>query len=87
MRWPNFSSISGSERPKTSNTFRWISGRWIRMLPPPTSNPFRTRSYAFAFAVFGSRSSVAGAENGWWFETHFPSSSLQSNSGGSEYQT
>ena len=26
--------------PSTSKTRRWTSGRWIRMLPPPSSNPF-----------------------------------------------
>ena len=56
------------------------------MLPPPSSNPFSVRSYARAFAVSGARSSVSGEVKGWWFETHLPSSSDQSNSGGSEYQ-
>ena len=54
------------------------------MLPPPSSKPLRVRSYARAFAVAGSRSSVSGAVNGWWFDTHLPSSSLHSNRGGSK---
>src|SRR5919106_2787098 len=43
-RCPNFSSISSSESSSTSKTRCWSSGWWIRMLPPPTSKPFRTRS-------------------------------------------
>ena len=56
------------------------------MLPPPTSKPFSTRSYARAFAVSGARSSRAGDVNGWCTETQRSSSSLYSNSGGSTIQ-
>ena len=65
IRCPNFSSISSAESPNLSNTLRCRSGRWIRTLPLPSSKPFRTMSYARAFAVSGARSSVSGAVNGW----------------------
>src|SRR5260221_9612516 len=68
-RKPNFDSASSSLMPSSRKTRACSALRWIRMLPPPTSIPSRTRSYACARTVSGlvsrrSTSSGQGAVNG-----------------------
>ena len=82
--------------PSRLKTFCCTSIRWIRMLPPPISEPFTTMSYALLLidsttacsrlSSFG-RSSSSGAVNGWCVETNRLSSSLHSNSGKLTTQT
>ena len=57
-RCPNCSSTSSGGSWRASKTLRWVAASWMRMLPPPTSKPFSTRSYARALAV--SRGQIVG---------------------------
>ena len=43
-RKPNCEVASSRDRPMTSNTRCCMSGRWIRMEPPPISVPLQTMS-------------------------------------------
>src|SRR4029079_13627968 len=55
---PNRIFASSSEMPSRPNTRDSSAGSCIRMLPPPISDPFRTRSYALARTAPGSLSSL-----------------------------
>ena len=45
-RKPNCSCATSSLMPMTSKTRFWMSSRWMRMDPPPSSEPLHTMSYA-----------------------------------------
>src|SRR5450830_1147252 len=43
-RKPNFSCASSASIFRARNTLLWTSSRWIRIEPPPSSQPFKTMS-------------------------------------------
>ena len=64
--------VADAQQPEDPSPASAVS--WIRMLPPPISQPFSTRSYACARTRPGSVSSSgsprrAGAVNGWCIES------------------
>src|SRR5438128_1859548 len=52
-RWPNWARIFSRLMPRISKTRSCSSRSWIRMLPPDTSTPFSTQSYARARTSYG----------------------------------
>ena len=85
-------SASSSGIPSNPKIRRWSCGSAMRRLPPPSSVPFSTMSYASARAFSGAvssngRSSGCGAVNGWFTGLKAPVVGSFSNSGKSTIQT
>ena len=77
---------SSGSMPSSEKIRCCMSGRWIRTLPEPSSQPFSTRSYDCERTDSGSDSSRSmssgcGVVNGWCAGIGRPSSSSPSNSG------
>ena len=91
MRNPNCAIALSGVKPKILNIFSCSCPSWIRRLPPPTSIPLHTKSYAFALTLSGCSSSSGmssgfGIVNGWCVAMSLCSSSLHSKSGKSTIQ-
>ena len=87
----NLFSASSYSSPMTCSTLAWVSFLLIRMLPPPSSTPFSTQSYAFALTSPGAVSSLSmsssfGCVNMWCFACQLLISSFHSYIGKSIIQ-
>ena len=86
IKKPNWASARSGVKPSTSNIFSCNLVSWIRKLPPPTSIPLHTKSYALALTCSGCSSSNGissglGIVKGWCVAIRRCSSSLHSKRG------